>query len=242
MSNHDDVEVLIYDGPKGGVNEWRSSQGWSEEDRKPYVWFAEFENSITTGWLLTLPVFDEPEVAWFTAPLSEEREGEPIRTYDDAVAEARQYLLRHPHLYSDKRGGITGVSDAQLSALPDEIEPGEFVLTFIQDVYGERTPMEIHFTWDETSTATWWCDIWEGAPGLSPGSSAPAHGWASWLNGQDVLIAFTWRDVGVDGWAHIEGGAPGGDEQDDYALFETETWIEFGKRSWQPSTAPHCLA
>jgi hypothetical protein len=121
------------------------------------------------------------------------------------------------------------MSDNQPFDLPDEIKSGKFDLRFIVDSYGEPTPMEIHFTWEETSTATWWCDIWEGAPGLSPGSSAPADGWASWLNGKDALIAFTWRDVGVDGWAHIEGGAPGSEDGFD-ALFETETWVEFGKK------------
>ncbi len=220
MSNHDEIEVLIYDSPKDGVHEWRDSQGWRWDDRKPYVWYAEFEDSYTTGWLLTWPVFDDPaeEVEWFTTPLSKEPEGASIRTYDEAVGASRQYLLRR----------ITGGSNSPPVVLPAEIEPGEFELTFMVDSYGESTPMEIHFTWDETSTANWWCDIWEGAPDLSPGSSAPAHGWASWLNGQDVLIAFTWPDVGVDGWAHIKGGAPGNGDFD--ALFEEETWVEFGKK------------
>jgi hypothetical protein len=125
------------------------------------------------------------------------------------------------HLHRDRAS--TGASDTP----PDEIEPGEFDLNFTADSYGEATPMEMHFKWEnEATTATFWQDIWADAPGLSPGSSAPAYGWASWLNGKDVLIAFTWPDVGVDGWAHIEGGAPG-----DYdALFETETWVEFGRK------------
>jgi hypothetical protein len=120
----------------------------------------------------------------------------------------------------------------ELPELPDEIEAGQFELVFMSDAGdGEPIPMEIHFTWDEGSTATWWQDIWEGAPGLSPGSSSPAFGWASWLNRKDVLIAYRWPEAGTEGWAHIVGGAPGsGEKYPDDALFEPETWVELGKK------------
>lgn len=217
MSDNEEIDVLVYDGPQERVGDWHVSQGWTWDDRKPYVWYAEFENSYTTGWLLNSPVFDDPtgEVEWLTTVLSKEPEGASIETYDDAVVAAGRYLRRN-------------ASPPEPRDASDYIESGKFKVTFTQDVYGQATPMEVHFTWEETSMATWWCDIQGDAPGLSPGSSAPADGWASWLNGKDALIAFTWPDVGVDGWAHIESGAPGDGDFD--ALFEKETWVEFGKR------------
>ncbi len=91
MSNHDEIDVLIYDGPRDGVDEWRVSQGWHWDDRKPYVWYAEFDNSYTTRWLLTTPLFDDPteEVEWWTTPLSKEPEGASITMRVRAVRHVR---------------------------------------------------------------------------------------------------------------------------------------------------------
>lgn len=119
-----------------------------------------------------------------------------------------------------------------LPGLPDEISPGEFKLVFMYDTDdGEPVPMEIEFTWDGGTTATWAQDIWWNAPNQSPASSASPYGWASWRNRKDVLIAYELPDLDLNGWARIEGGAPASDKDDpDDAMYEPETWVEFGKK------------
>jgi hypothetical protein len=57
------------------------------------------------------------------------------------------------------------------------------------------------------------------------------YGWASWINGEDLLIAFTWPNAEEEGWARIPGGAPASDEEDpDDAMHKPETWVEFAQR------------
>ncbi|MCV7220819.1 hypothetical protein [Mycolicibacterium elephantis] len=113
--------------------------------------------------------------------------------------------------------------------LPEEIEPGEIEFTFSYDPDGRGpTLFDFRATWNEGSTMTWWQDISEKQGGLSPGSSAPSKGWASWRNGVDLLIAYTWPDVGVDGWTYVPDGAPisGGDDD---AMYERETWLHLAR-------------
>lgn len=91
MSDYDDIEVLIYDGHENGLQEWMASHGWC--DRKPFV----RHNSATSEWLVTKPVFNEHGVDWFTATL-DDYQGDPIRTPEDAVAAAKEFLHRNPQL------------------------------------------------------------------------------------------------------------------------------------------------
>lgn len=113
--------------------------------------------------------------------------------------------------------------------LPDVIEPGEISFTFAYDQGSdEPTLFDFKATWDEGSTMTWWQDISGRQGGLSPGSSAPSEGWASWRNGEDLLIAYTWFDVGVDGWAYVRGGAPTNDKDED-AMYEPDTWVDLAR-------------
>ncbi|OUS97330.1 hypothetical protein CA951_02995 [Rhodococcus sp. NCIMB 12038] len=112
--------------------------------------------------------------------------------------------------------------------LPEHIEPGEIKFTFMVDAGDSPQAEDITFTWDGGLSATWLQDISEHESNLSPASSAPVWGWASWRNGGDLLLAYTWPDVEVDGWAHIPGGAPGSEDQED-TLSEPQTWVELAR-------------
>jgi hypothetical protein len=107
------------------------------------------------------------------------------------------------------------MSEGQPFDLPDRIEPGEFELAFMYDeATGKPEAMKIQFTWVEDTTATFRYDAWESPDDPSfvfEINSSPVYGWASWINGEDVLIAFTCPDAEEEGWARIPGGAPVGD-------------------------------
>jgi hypothetical protein len=114
---------------------------------------------------------------------------------------------------------------------PDEIQPGQISFTFSYDQDGEEaTSFDFRATWDEGWTMTWWQDISEHQGGLSPGSSAPSEGWASWRNSKDLLIAYTWFDASEDGWVYVRGGAPTNEKDDpEGAMYEPDTWIELAR-------------
>jgi len=117
--------------------------------------------------------------------------------------------------------------------LPETIEPGEFAFTFMVDLGdGDAVAHEITVDWDGGWTATWREDI-SGDEAVSPGSSAPAFGWVSWRNGTDLLVAYTWPELDLDGWAHIPGGAPGSDltdEEAEDAPYDSQFWVELARR------------
>jgi hypothetical protein len=115
--------------------------------------------------------------------------------------------------------------------LPDVIEPGEISFTFDYAPEGEEpTLFDFRATWGGGSTMTWWQDISESQNGLSPASSSPVEGWASWRNGTDLLIAYTWPDSEVDGFVHVPGGAPTNDKDDpEAAMSEPQTWVELAR-------------
>jgi hypothetical protein len=98
MSDHDEIKVLFYNGSDEGVQEWMASQSW--DHRQPFV----RHNGATSEWLVTKPVLNEPEVDWFTATLDEYK-GDPIRTADDAVAAAKDFLHRNPQKDLRRGGG-----------------------------------------------------------------------------------------------------------------------------------------
>ena len=55
-------------------------------------------------------------------------------------------------------------------------------------------------------------------------------GWASWVNGEDVLIAFTQPASDEEGWARVDSGAPGASLHDvEGDLDEPETWMSFAR-------------
>lgn len=80
--------------------------------------------------------------------------------------------------------------------LPDHIEPGVFGFTYMADPWrsGELVAQKIQFDWQGGSWTTWTQDI-SGDEAISPGSSAPVVGWASWQNGNDLLVAFSSDDL-----------------------------------------------
>ena len=117
-----------------------------------------------------------------------------------------------------------------IEGLPDGIKAGDIAFTFnVEDQDGNGpTLFDFRATWDEGRTMTWWQDISDRQPGLSPGSSAPSMGWASWRNGNDLLVAYTWPEVETDGWAYVRGGAPISGKDDD-AMYEPETWLNLAR-------------
>ncbi len=124
--------------------------------------------------------------------------------------------------------------------LPDEIGPGSFAFTYMAEVWGEPQAQDVSFDWDGGSTVTWTQDI-SGDEAISPGSGAPVSGWASWLNGEDLLLAFSGPDLELEGWARVPGGAPTasrpGDDADDEsdepdpdeALADPARWVALAR-------------
>ncbi len=116
-----------------------------------------------------------------------------------------------------------------------EIEPGQF--TLIVDYQPEPDEpasfFEFEFTWDGETAASFVYDTWEDPeePTFAvPVNSAPVTGWASWLNGEDVLIAFAQPLTDEEGWARVDSGAPGGSLHDtDDSLSDPETWMSFAR-------------
>lgn len=116
-----------------------------------------------------------------------------------------------------------------------EIEPGQFTLVFDYqpDLDEPPFPFEIQFTWDGESAAAFAYDAWadpDEPTFAAEVNSAPVSGWASWVNGEDVLIAFTQPMADEEGWARVDAGAPGGSLHDSGdSLSEPETWISFAR-------------
>lgn len=121
------------------------------------------------------------------------------------------------------------MSDVQ--GLDGEIGYGEIAFTYSVDQDdGGPTLFDFRATWEGGRTVTWWQDISDREPDLSPGSSAPSEGWASWGNGTDLLVAYTWPDVGQDGWGYVPGGAPtNGAVDSDDPLERPITWVQLAK-------------
>ncbi|OBG70280.1 hypothetical protein [Mycobacterium sp. E3305] len=131
---------------------------------------------------------------------------------------------------------MTDSQPFDLPELPDKIGPGDFTLVFMdEDEAGEPLgAAEIRFSWDGGPAATFRCDTWDNPADPSfvfEIGSSPVCGVASWLNGEDLFIAFSSRVAEEEGWARIPGGAPASDEEDaDDAMLEPATWIELAKK------------
>ena len=116
-----------------------------------------------------------------------------------------------------------------------EIEPGEFQLLFGYQPDPDEPPSlyEMTVTWDGETSASFIYDSWENPSErtyVADMNSAPVCGWASWANGEDVLIAFAQTMTDEEGWARVEGGAPGGElHESDTALHEPQTWVSFAR-------------
>lgn len=134
-------------------------------------------------------------------------------------------------LLEDAVAAVEREQDATIG-LPAEIEPGRFSFTFMVDAWGsgDFQAQDITFEWDGGRTATWTEDI-SMHEAISPGSSAPTSGWASWLNSSDLLLAYANEEIGLEGWARITGGAPapGADDQEE-TLADPARWVELARR------------
>ena len=120
--------------------------------------------------------------------------------------------------------------------LPDEVEPGTISFTYMADVWGhgDAQAPDITFEWNGGRSATWTEDI-SGHEAISPGSSAPTTGWASWQTGTDLLLAYANAEVGFEGWARISGAAPtaGTDDEDEAddedVLSDPQRWLALAR-------------
>ena len=119
--------------------------------------------------------------------------------------------------------------------LVSEIEPGDFTLVFDYQPHSDEPArfFQIRFSWDGETAASFVYDVWEGPDTSdyeSDVDSAPVSGWASWVSGEDALIAFTQPMADDEGWARVDSGAPGAAIHDlDGGLSEPETWISFAR-------------
>ena len=93
-------------------------------------------------------------------------------------------------------------------------------------------PLQVQFDWDGGTSASFLLDVWANPDEPMFGAqvnSDPVSGWASWINGEDLLVAFARPMSDEEGWARVDSGAPGGSlhecETDD--LSEPETWVSF---------------
>ena len=113
-----------------------------------------------------------------------------------------------------------------LNQLPDVIEPGQISLT----LWPGNTAYEVTFTWDGGREAQWSHDISDANADLSPMSSAPVFGTATWLNGRDLETTYSSGDFGIDGEDVIEGAAPtAGAEDPDQVMRDPQRWVDFAE-------------
>lgn len=116
-----------------------------------------------------------------------------------------------------------------------DIEPGEFTLIvdYQPDPDEPASLYQFHFTWDGETAASFFYDSWDDPEEPTYAvdvNTAPVTGWASWINGEDVLIAFAQPMTDQEGWARVDSGAPGGSLHDtDDSLSEPETWMSFAR-------------
>lgn len=116
-----------------------------------------------------------------------------------------------------------------------EISPGRFSLVFedVRDADDEPFPYEITFDWSGENTASF---VFDACPDPSDPTfvgeinSDPVYGWASWLNEEDVLIAFMHPMAEKEGWARVGAQAPGaGLDDPEGAMSHPQTWITLAK-------------
>ena len=93
--------------------------------------------------------------------------------------------------------------------LPAVIKRGRIEFTLWTDVLGgDPQGHDIALKWDGHHTVEWLEDISMSGGDLSPGSSSPTSGVASWPNGHDVQLTYSWNDLGLRGYARLADVAP----------------------------------
>ncbi len=93
--------------------------------------------------------------------------------------------------------------------LPKVIESGAVNITLWTTAHGgDPVAHDVCFRWDGAHTADWIEDISIVNGGLSPASSSPVRGVLGWPDGEDVVLTYTWSDLGLEGHARLAGLAP----------------------------------
>lgn len=95
-----------------------------------------------------------------------------------------------------------------LTALPAEIQPGEF--SFIRQsrvAGGDHVPYDFAFSWNGKRRAAWYMDISITAS-LSPASSSPSTGTISWANRRDLAYTHDWEELHIHEKGVLKGEAP----------------------------------
>lgn len=111
--------------------------------------------------------------------------------------------------------------------LPDVIKPGRIKFTLWTDVPGgNRRAEDITLKWDGHHTAEW-SEVISGAnKDLDPVAGSPAWGVASWPDGRDVLLTYTWDEFALTGYARLPGVAPVAGPE---GARNPRNWIRFGE-------------
>lgn len=111
--------------------------------------------------------------------------------------------------------------------LPEVIKRGQIKFTLWTDVLGgDQQAHDIAFKWDGRRTVEWFEDISAESGDLSPGSSSPTWGVASWPNERDVLMTYTWADFGLKGYARLAEVAPPFGSK---GVGDPHQWVRFGR-------------
>lgn len=112
-----------------------------------------------------------------------------------------------------------------VDGLPAVIEPGRIAMEFWwRDHFnGEHVLYDFIFYWHGGQEAEWFYDISMRNPGLSPMSSAPIGGSATWEDGVDVLVTVKSDDFDLDEEVMLPGSAPNND-----SIGAPRTWVDLG--------------
>ncbi|MFI8775333.1 hypothetical protein ACIGKQ_24725 [Gordonia sp. NPDC062954] len=108
--------------------------------------------------------------------------------------------------------------------LPNTVEAGAVNLTLWMDAWGgDPKAYDIDFIWDGDRTVEWYEDI-SLVNDLSPMSSSPTSGVLAWPDGENVVVTYTWSDLGLEGHDRLTGIAPtnGG------AASDPAQWVRLG--------------
>jgi hypothetical protein len=112
--------------------------------------------------------------------------------------------------------------------LPAVIEPGSIRFTlWTAALGGDPVAHGISFKWDGRHTAEWFEDTSTVNDDLSPASSSPVWGIASWPAGDDVLLTYAWTDLEMQGYHRLPGAAP--TCNDPKGAKDPQQWIRFGQ-------------
>lgn len=135
--------------------------------------------------------------------------------------------LEDDELYEDDPEGDPNApwNRDPVDGLPAVIEPGRIAIEFWQKerFSGEHVLYDFIFHWDGGRKAEWFYDISMQNPGLSPMSSAPIGGTATWENGVDVHVTVKSDDFDLDEEIFLKDAAPKSD-----SIHTPRTWVDLG--------------